>query len=270
MSATNPFPGMNPWLEHRWGDVHSRLVIYAGDQLQEKLPAGLRARMQERVFLESVEGPVRSFYPDVSIHEQPSRYGGVSGAGSATVTAPLVLHLPDTEITEPFLEIIDAGSGGRIVTIIEVVSRSNKSPGEGRELYVQKQDECKSAAVNLVEIDLLRSGDPVTIAHRHLLNKGHRAPWHVSVWRAARSAQAECYLAAFREPLPVIAVPLRSSDADVPLDLQALIDLCHVRGKYDDIDYSRPLDPPLGREETAWVESLLRERSVSSRSSSSD
>lgn len=33
-----------------------------------------------------------------------------------------------------------------------------------------------------------------------------------------------------------IAVPLRESDPDVPIDLQALIDLCHERRRYDDID----------------------------------
>ncbi len=38
----NPFPGMDPYLEQHWGDVHHRLVQYASDQLQEHLPADLR------------------------------------------------------------------------------------------------------------------------------------------------------------------------------------------------------------------------------------
>ncbi len=28
----NPFPGMNPWLEGYWGDVHTKLTTYAYDE----------------------------------------------------------------------------------------------------------------------------------------------------------------------------------------------------------------------------------------------
>lgn len=34
----SPFPGMDPYLEQFWRDVHARLIIYAADQLQAKLP----------------------------------------------------------------------------------------------------------------------------------------------------------------------------------------------------------------------------------------
>ena len=39
----SPFPGMDPYLERFWRDVHARLIIYAADQLQENLPSDLRA-----------------------------------------------------------------------------------------------------------------------------------------------------------------------------------------------------------------------------------
>lgn len=51
----NPFPGMNPYLEDHWRDVHTRLTIYIADQLQERLPADLVARAEEKVAI--VEGP---------------------------------------------------------------------------------------------------------------------------------------------------------------------------------------------------------------------
>ena len=51
--SKNPFPGMNPWLEEHWGDVHTRLTTYACDQLQPRLPSGLRARIEEYVAVES-------------------------------------------------------------------------------------------------------------------------------------------------------------------------------------------------------------------------
>ena len=44
---------MDPYLEQHWLDVHHRLATYACDQLQRKLPRDLRARIEERVFVES-------------------------------------------------------------------------------------------------------------------------------------------------------------------------------------------------------------------------
>jgi len=29
----NPFPGMNPWPEEFWQDVHASLLVYARDEL---------------------------------------------------------------------------------------------------------------------------------------------------------------------------------------------------------------------------------------------
>ena len=37
----SPFPGMDPYLEAHWGDVHARLVIYISEQLQMLLPGDL-------------------------------------------------------------------------------------------------------------------------------------------------------------------------------------------------------------------------------------
>ncbi|MGH7128511.1 MAG: DUF4058 family protein, partial [Planctomycetaceae bacterium] len=45
----SPFPGMDPCLEHHWGDVHTRLTVYACDELNPQLPTGLRARTEEHV-----------------------------------------------------------------------------------------------------------------------------------------------------------------------------------------------------------------------------
>jgi hypothetical protein len=49
----SPFPGMDPYLEAHWRDVHASLIIYARDALQGVLPGSLRARVEERVLLES-------------------------------------------------------------------------------------------------------------------------------------------------------------------------------------------------------------------------
>ena len=56
MASKSPFPGMNPWLEKHWGDVHQAMITYARDAIQPQLPDDLVARTEERVFLETPFG----------------------------------------------------------------------------------------------------------------------------------------------------------------------------------------------------------------------
>lgn len=259
-APTNPFPGMNPWLEQRWGDVHTRLISYTADMLQERLPDALRARMQERVFIASGEEPHRAVYPDVHLYERRDRApspGGATPAGAA-VAQPMVVHVSEGEMTQSYLEIIDARTGGQVVTRIEFISRANKAPGRGRELYLQKQKEATDAGANIVEIDLLREGEPVSQVPQYRIPERYRTSYHVSVRRVSKPQQFEYYRAPLRERLPTIANPLRPSDTELPLDLQSLINLAYQRGRYDDIDYAQPPDPPLQDDAAQWARQTLQ------------
>jgi hypothetical protein len=61
----------------------------------------------------------------------------------------------------------------------------------------------------------------------------------------------------------VIRVPLRQTDADVSLDLQALLERCYDNGGYqNDLDYEAQPDPPLESDDAAWADSLLREKGL--------
>ena len=90
----SPFPGMDPYLEEFWRDVHARLVIYASDQLQSRLPGDLRARVEERVVVEPLAGEGRSVYPDVRVVER-GRAEGAAAAADTAIAEPLVVRLPD-------------------------------------------------------------------------------------------------------------------------------------------------------------------------------
>ncbi len=107
----SPFPGMDPYLEAPWGDVHHRLTQYAADHIQTVLPPDLRSRVEERVFMESWEGPTRRPAPDVRIIERPGAGAATQQAGTLTLTQPLVLEFPSEEITEGFIEIRERGDG---------------------------------------------------------------------------------------------------------------------------------------------------------------
>jgi hypothetical protein len=71
------------------------------------------------------------------------------------------------------------------------------------------------------------------------------------------------YRVPLRERLPSIGVPLRSSDDDAPLDLQALLDQCYRNGGYDeDVDYQGDADPPLDPDDRRWADAVLRKQGI--------
>jgi hypothetical protein len=249
---------MDPYLERHWGDVHTSLVTYARDQLQRFLPRDLRARVEERVVVSELDRP-RSLYADVRaierrrIQRRPRR----GGAGTA-VAQPLVIDLADEPETQRFVEIREVSSESRLVTVLEVVSPSNKRPGDGQEQYLRKQQELRQARVSLVEIDLLRGGDWVVAVPLGALEPNARTLYRVVVRRSWLRFQAEYYPIALADRLPKINVPLRQTDADAPLDLQALLEQCYDNGGYDDVDYNKPPDPPLPAATARWAAQLQR------------
>jgi hypothetical protein len=255
---------MDPYLERHWGDVHSSLIIYARDQLRPKLPNELRARVEERVFVESDAEPTHSIYTDVRVveHERRDAGGGAVAVAVETEVAaePVVVEVRDEPVTQTYIDIIDATSGGRIVTTIEFLGPFNKVPGKGRDLYLERQEELKSGRVNSVEIDLLRSGRRTFAIPDASLPPTHREAHAAYVRRAHRPARYELYAFPLRQRLPSIRIPLRPTDADVLLNLQPLIDQCYENGGYDTIDYSADPDPPLAPDDARWTDALLREK----------
>ena len=257
----SPFPGMDPYLEQYWSDVHSRLTIYSSDQLNQSLPPGLFARCETRLVVQDFEDDhERWVRPGVVVTEfssAPFSDAEIDDGGVAVATAvaePIRVRVRSEEEIQHFVEIIDMRDGDRVVTFIEFISPSNKQPGEGLTKYQQKQRECRVAAVNLVEIDLTRTPGREHILKLRSLPRRHRETYLVSVWRAATHPdEYEFYPLPLRRRLAKIRIPLRPTDADVVLDLQPLIDLTYRNGAYGRIDYSRPLELPLPADDTAWV-----------------
>jgi len=255
----SPFPGMDPYLEAHWGDVHASLIIYMRDQLNGGLPGDLRARVEERVTVESPSRDDKVLIPDLRVieRETATRRKRRSSNGSVAVAEPLVVPADD-EITETYIEIRDRKSGDRVVTVIEVLSLSNKLFGANHTKYLAKRDQLRAAQVNLVEIDLLRAGERPLPIDPSRLPPSHRTPYLAWARRAAND-NLEIYRIALNMPLPAIRIPLRASDDDVPLQLQPLIEQCYANGDYDgDLDYARELDPALNGADKRWADALLR------------
>jgi hypothetical protein len=62
MSQESPFPGMDPYLEQHWRDVHASLIVYSSDQIQVQLPDDLVANVHKPGFAD-IGGAERLFGP---------------------------------------------------------------------------------------------------------------------------------------------------------------------------------------------------------------
>ena len=256
----SPFPGMDPYLEKFWLDVHARMILYACDQLEELLPESLIARVEERVVFETEDPRRQARYPDVKITEWPSRRNG--GAAILTVASEaesVIVEYDGEPATETFINILEAGPGQRLITVIEILSLANMRPGEGQRRYRQKQLELRDAGVSFVEIDLLRRGQRVLNIAPSLIPPRVRTTYQVCVRRGWLRRRFEVYPIPMRKPLPAIRIPLRETDADIRLDLQAVLEQAYRKGRCNlTIDYSKRPDPPLSGGDARWAKALLK------------
>ena len=262
----SPFPGMDPWLERPgvFPDLHNGLIFLLRESLNAVLPPGYFAAGANRVWVDDEHHRE----PDVSVARSngPVADGGVSVAaftrlGMLVVDAPV---LPEpTE--EPYLE-IRSTDGDRLVTVLEVLSLSNKSAATpGRAAYVQKQGEMRSRGVNLVEIDLLRGGTHTTaISLAQLRQRAGAFDYHVCVRAAGVPGRIFVSPIRLSDRLPAVAVPLDAGTRPVEIDLQPLFDRCYDSGRYAArARYAEQLpDPPLIPEQRTWAEGILRAKGL--------
>lgn len=258
----SPFPGMDPYLESAayWRGVHSRFINDLADELNCTLPMGYAADIDERLYL--VESD-RSLFPDLLVsREAPTPVGvGIRSATLSTaVNAPWQVPIPfPEEITEAFIEIQQIRPERRVVTVIEVLSPSNKTLGsEGRDSYLQKQHEVHEQEISLLELDLLRGDAHTVAAPLSALQRFGTWDYLACLHRAGRR-EWEVWPIRLREPLPEIYVPLLNGDGDLSLSLQPILERVYQRGRYSlRVNYREELKPPLKPEDAKWAQELLR------------
>lgn len=268
----SPFPGMDPFLEHPslFPGLHDRFIAYLGEALQGCLPAPYFADINERLWVDTSDRPIG---PDVDVlrGEGPGQGHPTEKDASAEMAAgaaqPILITVPLEERRETFLEIrtlLDQGE--RLVTTIEVLSLTNKTPGpKGRTLYLRKQREILDSDSHLVEIDLLREGTHTTAVPENRLRQMAPAfDYHVCVHSFDQPETFAVYTIRLTDRLPSVAVPLLPRDGAVTIDLQAVLDRCYDAGPYRRRvrhDPSR-IVPALSEDQLEWVIQRLRARGM--------
>ncbi|MGL5064447.1 MAG: DUF4058 family protein [Microcoleus sp.] len=258
----NPFPGMNPYLEvaELWRSVHNRLIVAIADVLTPQLLPKYLVDIEQRIYQISGEDALLIGIPDVTIQRSPA--ATIATDSNIAVAAPpsqsLKVRIPvPVELTESYLQVIETTTK-QVVTVIEVLSPTNKRPGKGREMYEAKRENIFASRTHLVEIDLLRSYQPMPV-----LGNDIEASYRILVSRGNRRPIADLYVFNLPDPIPAFPLPLRGEDVEPIVDLQALLNAVYDRAAYDfRIDYTAQPVPPLSESDVVWADALLRERGL--------
>jgi hypothetical protein len=142
----------------------------------------------------------------------------------------------------------------QLVTLIELLSPTNKRPGGDRDQYLAKRNEILASGAHFVEIDLLRGG------RRPPLEDMPACDYCVLVSRYEERPRVGLWPLRLCDRLPVIPIPLREPDPDARLDLQQVLHDIYDKAHYQTYIYDGFPDPPLPPEDDRWVQELLPPR----------
>jgi len=225
----SPFPGMDPYLEEEslWPTFQHQLVSSLYQIVLPGLVDRYRARVGQRLY---------------------------------TTEQPLFTSVVREEHHEEFIEIRQR-TDNRLVTLVDVVSPKNKITEVGKQAYLAKRREAKTAGGNLVEIDLVLQGQPMLDYSREGLPDWDYA---VTVTRAAQPERFEIYTATLQKRLPRFRLPLAGDDRDTVVDLHTIFLRCYDQGSFAaKIDYDRDPVTTLTEEKRRWLRELLRQEKTS-------
>jgi hypothetical protein len=257
---TSRCPGMDPFLEDPafWEDFERRFITSIADALLDRLPPSYDAHINERVRLVQADSArAGSRLPDGSIDWSGEQPAGMATAMRAVAGAAVIepVSIPMAALEEHrdvWVEIIHLPERN-LVTSIEVLSPTNKA-GDDAADYHNKRVELYTRGVNLVEIDLLRGGERLTLAKP--LPAGD---YYAFVTRHQRRPFVDVYAWPMRAALPCIPIPLMPQDGDAQLDLAHAFADAFRRGHYANrLRYDCALTPVLSPSDQSWVDEVLK------------
>jgi hypothetical protein len=248
---------MNPYLEQEdvWLDFHQSLIPLIREVLAEQVRPGYVVKVEEQLYIHELSAEERLLQgrSDVSLVRSPSS-AATRSTGTCIQAPAHARFLPAVDVERhSFLEIRDRTDRG-LVTVVELLSPSNKRSGPDREQYVAKRRQIAATQTHLVEIDLLRGGP------RMPMEDLPDCDYYVLVSRADTRPDVEVWPLLLRDCLPVIPIPLRAPDADARIDLQQVLHRLYDAAGYEDYIYSGTPRPPLHPEDAIWARQFVPPR----------
>lgn len=258
MTTESPFPGMDPYTAARslWKGIHTQLI---GELSTHLLPPLLAPAYYVDVEPSLQVRSEQSHYPDLQIvATNAPRSGKPLGLGLPVAEPTTTLLLEDEEKEDEENAIaIHAVENERLVTVIEILSYSNKTNGaEKRARYLFKRRELLQGGVHLVEIDLLRWG-------QRIVPTLPAQPYHILVSRADERPQTRVWSFGIDAPIPDASLPLLEPNEQVPLPLQqAFTTIYQSRRFRQRLNDREDLAPPLTSIQLAYVRACLADEGI--------
>lgn len=254
----SPFPGMNPYLEQPsvWEDFHMAFATQIRESLATQVRPNFLVKLEERVFIHEPSSNEQCKFlgkPDIALFEASAAHeSSVATFDPALNQVKSILAtIPDVGIERHAVIEIRDRLDRQLVTMIEVLSPSNKRYGPDREQYLLKRATMMFSSASIVEIDLLRGGPRLPI------NDLPVCDYCVTVFRKANAFKVEAWPIGLRDELPVIPVPLEGDFADAKLDLKALLDRVYDAAGHEDYLYESFPEPPLDQTDAIWAQAFI-------------
>jgi hypothetical protein len=251
---------MDPYLEQPalWPDVHNRLLAAMADAVAPMIAPRYVARLEQRTYTIRTGDLAFVGRPDITVSES---HVLAEAAVAYDLTryevnrppSPVWVTIPQSEeVSLGFLEVRGV-SDGRVVTVLELLSPANKLTEKGRRQYEEKREEILGTRTNLVEIDLLRAGQPMPV-----IGDAPLGDYRILVCRGWERPRAQLYAFNLRHPIPVFTLPLSRGEEEPKVDLGVLLHALYERARYDlQLDYAHPPTPPLNESDAAWASALI-------------
>ncbi len=249
---------MDPYLERPglWPDVHVALISGLQDHLVPRVPERYYVAVEVREYTSEPEELAFVGRADVGVAGPGT--GDASGGEPRSTPQSVVVVVPLPEsVREAYLEVRESGTD-EVVTVIEVLSPKNKRRGEGRRQYETKRLQVLGSLTNLIEIDLLRAGDPMPVSHPPA-----RSDYRILVSRGERRPKADLIPFGVQDEIPRFPLPLRRGDVEPEVDIAAVLRDVYSRKGYERrVDYGQPPVPPFDGRDAEWADALLRKASL--------
>ena len=257
----SPFPGMDPYFEQsgQWHSFHAQYVIQLARTAAAVLPQGYHADNEMMLFIHEPSAKRRRLAGVADDAVSVGTCGrGAGPAGAVACDEPKRrVRYGDQVLAEKhrFVQVL-TNANRRVVSVIEVLSPTNKGKAADRQTYLAKREELVRDGVHFLQIDLLRGG-------RHMLPEAPstRGQLNAMLVRAGQG-EAELWDWSLRDRLPTLPVPLLEGDADVPLDLRGAMDVVYDAMRYGSFIYEEPPEPPLVGDDAAWAAAILQQAGV--------
>jgi hypothetical protein len=248
----SPFPGMNPYLEQSaiWQDFHDRFLPALADEIGAQVSDRYTVRLEAQLYIHEPPAETRRLFGrgDVGVTPGP---GSSRPTPSGQLLTPLEVELIDVDVERiSRVEIRDRWQRA-LVTVIEVLSPTNKTPGPDRAQYEAKRRQILASPTHFVEIDLLRGGP------RLPMKPIPACAYCILISRHLTRPKAELLPLQLRDRLPVFPIPLRQPDADATVNLQKLLDRVYDAAHYENDIYLGAPEPALTPADDAWARQFL-------------